>query len=155
MEEIQDLSKKINFNNLTYHYKGKKIPKNCIGFKGPLSFFRSIKEGYITLEKAEEEQKELKSNIIEIIVGNNKSEDQKSIIQIIKVLYKSREKVIKFFDDYFRIVSETKHKTKYGEGLKILSPKQMLQRLSIALAQVKAGNTSENLLNEIRHFCEF
>ena len=39
---------------------------------------------------------------------------------------------------------------KYGEGLKILSPKQMLQRLPIALAQVKAGNTSENLLNEIK-----
>ena len=54
------------------------------------------------------------------------------------------------FDDYSRIVSETKYKTKYGEGLKILTPKQMLQRLPIALAKVKAGNTSENLLNEIR-----
>ena len=40
---------------------------------------------------------------------------------------------------------ETKEK-----GLKILTPKQMLQRLPIALAQVKAGNNSENLLNEIR-----
>ena len=30
------------------------------------------------------------------------------------------------------------------------TPKQMLQRLPIALAQVKAGDTSENLLNEIR-----
>ena len=37
-----------------------------------------------------------------------------------------------------------------GSHLKILSPKQMLQRLPITLAQVKAGNTSENLLNEIR-----
>ena len=54
------------------------------------------------------------------------------------------------FDDYSRIVSEAKYKTKYGEGLKILTPKQMRQRLPIALAQVKAGNTSENLLNEIR-----
>ena len=36
------------------------------------------------------------------------------------------------------------------EGLKILTPKQMLQRLSIALAQIKAGNNSESLLNEIR-----
>ena len=34
--------------------------------------------------------------------------------------------------------------------LKILTPKQMLKRLPIALAQVKAGNNSENLLNEIR-----
>ena len=34
--------------------------------------------------------------------------------------------------------------------LKILTPKQMLQILPIALAQVKAGNNSENLLNEIK-----
>ena len=47
-------------------------------------------------------------------------------------------------------ISEAKHKAKYGKGLKILSHKQMLQRLPIALAQVKAGNTSENVLNEIR-----
>ena len=37
-----------------------------------------------------------------------------------------------------------------GKELKILTPKQMLQRLPIAHAQVKAGNNSENLLNEIR-----
>ena len=46
------------------------------------------------------------------------------------------------------------HKAAYGskheKGLTILSPKQMLQRLPIVLAQVKASNTSENLLNEIR-----
>ena len=33
---------------------------------------------------------------------------------------------------------------------KILTSKQMLQRLAVALAQLKAGNTFENLLNEIR-----
>ena len=37
-----------------------------------------------------------------------------------------------------------------GKGLKILTPKQMIQRLPIALAQVKADNNSENFLNEIR-----
>ena len=62
-KKIQDSSKQINFNNLTYHYKAKNVPKNFIGFKGPLSFYRSIKEGYITPEKAEEQQKELRSNI--------------------------------------------------------------------------------------------
>ena len=36
------------------------------------------------------------------------------------------------------------------KGMKILTPKKMLQRLPVALAQVKASNTSENLLNEIR-----
>ena len=37
-----------------------------------------------------------------------------------------------------------------GTGLQILTPKEMLQRLPIALAQVKAGNNSESLLNESR-----
>ena len=36
------------------------------------------------------------------------------------------------------------------KGIEILTLKQMLQRLPKALAQVKSGNTSENLLNEIR-----
>ena len=47
---------------------------------------------------------------------------------------------------------EAKYKVKHGKGLKILTPKQILQRLSIALAQVKAGNTSENFLNEIKKY---
>ena len=37
-----------------------------------------------------------------------------------------------------------------GTGLKILTPKQMLQSLPIALAQIKDGNNSESLLIEIR-----
>ena len=48
------------------------------------------------------------------------------------------------------MVSEAKHKATKGTVLKILTSKQMLQRLPIALEQVKAGNNSENLLNEIR-----
>ena len=38
---------------------------------------------------------------------------------------------------------------------KILTPKQMLQRVAVALAQVKAGNTSKNLLNEARQIVYF
>ena len=37
-----------------------------------------------------------------------------------------------------------------GSGLKILTPNQMLSRLPISLAQLKAGNNSEKLKNEIR-----
>ena len=48
------------------------------------------------------------------------------------------------------MMSEAKYRGTKGTGLKVLTPKQMLQRLPIALAQVKAGNNSESLLNEIR-----
>ena len=37
-----------------------------------------------------------------------------------------------------------------GKGMKVMTPRQMLQRLPIAMAQVKAGNNCETLLNEIR-----
>ena len=74
-----------------------------------------------------------------------------SKIKNIKALYESRQiQVIKFFNDYSEIVSEAKYKTIYKEGLKILTPTQMPQRLPIVLAQVKVGNTCENLLNKIR-----
>ena len=50
--------------------------------------------------------------------------------------------------------SDANYRAKQNEtketDLKILTPKQMFQRLPIALAQVKAGNNWENLLNEIR-----
>ena len=49
-------------------------------------------------------------------------------------------------DDYITIVSKARYEAKQGKGLKILTSKQMLQKLHIALAQVKAGNTSENVL---------
>ena len=42
-----------------------------------------------------------------------------------------------------------------GKGIKLLTPKQILQSLPIALAQVKAGNTSENVLNEIRQIMSY
>ena len=54
------------------------------------------------------------------------------------------------YNDYAKIRSEAKHKSKYGKGLKILTSKQMFQGLPIALVQVKVGNNSENLLNEMR-----
>ena len=54
------------------------------------------------------------------------------------MLYESQEAVIRLFNDYSSIASEAKYKAKQWKGLKI------------SLTQVKAGNTSENLLNEIK-----
>ena len=65
----------------------------------------------------------------------------------IETLYKARSEAIKFLDDYSLMMSEAKTKAIKGTGFKILTPKPMLQRLLIALVQVKAGNNSESLLN--------
>ena len=75
-------------------------------------------------------------------------------IRNVKNFYDSRQKIIDLFNNYSKIKFESIYRSKHdetkGRGLKILTPKQMLQRLPIALAQVKAGNNSESLLNEIR-----
>ena len=49
-----------------------------------------------------------------------------------------------------RVAKVCNGKVSDHSNINILSPKQMFKRLPIALAQVKAGNTSENVLNEIR-----
>ena len=46
--------------------------------------------------------------------------------------------------------SAAQRRNQKGQGLKILTPNQMLIRLPIFLAQFKAGNNSEKLKNEIR-----
>ena len=84
--------------------------------------------------------------------GNKKQrlKEQKNTLYNIAMLCKARDEAIKFYDEYSLMISEAKTKANNGTGLEILTPKQMLQRLPIALAQVKAGNNSEILLNEIR-----
>ena len=86
---------------------------------------------------------------------------QEEVVMNLEKFYNFREEVINFFKDYVKMILDTGYKekqdgTKQNEtkqdvaGLKILTPKQMLQRLPIALAQVKVGNNSESLLNDIR-----
>ena len=91
------------------------------------------------LEEAKNLQNVFKSNLNEILRRRYKSEEQKSALESIRWFYESREAVIKLFNDYSSIVSEVKYTPIDGEGLKILTSKQMFQRLPIALAQVKAS----------------
>ena len=118
-----------------------------------MHIFKSIHNGDIPLEDIEKEQIELKKDLGRIKQGDprDKSEEQKKTIDNIKNLYNSREEVAKMINDYARDMSRNIYDSKQeGTGLKILTLKKMLQRLPIALAQVKTGNNSQSLLNEIR-----
>ena len=98
-------------------------------------------------------QDELLNKLSNIKIGK-KTTKQKGVINNITRFYNSREETINFFRDYGKMILDAAYKSNQnetkGKGLKILTPKQMLQRLPIALAQVKAGNNSESLSNEIR-----
>ena len=52
--------------------------------------------------------------------------------------------------DVVKQILEFNKQNQQGQGLKILTPDQMLSRLPITLAQLKAGNNSQKLKNEIR-----
>ena len=62
------------------------------------------------------------------------------------------EKEIKNPDEIVNLVENILefNRQQQGQGLKILTPSQMLSRLPNSLAQLKAGNNSEKLKNEIR-----
>ena len=77
--------------------------------------------------------KDLKEKIKKMSEAEIESEDPESIVNIV-------EKILKF----------NKQNQQKGQGIKILTPNQMLNRLPIALAQLQAGNNSNKLKNEIR-----
>ena len=76
--------------------------------------------------------KDLKEKIKKMSEAEIESEDPESIVNIV-------EKILKF-----------NKQNQQGQGIKILTPNQMLNRLSIALAQLKTGNDFNKLKNEIR-----
>ena len=145
MVEIRNQFNKIDFNDLTYFYKGSTAPIKYIGFKGPLHIFEIIYNGSIILEDVEKEQIKFKNHLNHIRQGNPNNRSEETINNI-KNLYESRQKLVEMFNDYSREKSKRIYESKQeGTGLKILAPNQMLKRLPIALAQIKAGNNSESL----------
>ena len=74
-------------------------------------------------------------------------EFKKEVLDSALALLQEREMVFTAFKSGIFPRSE---ESQEGEGLKISTPNPMLKRLPIALAQIKAGNNSETLLNEIR-----
>ena len=68
--EIYNISKEIDFNNLTCYFKSLDIaPIKFIGFRGSLNICEDIKYGNVLIEKMEKEQEQLKSKLNEITVG--------------------------------------------------------------------------------------
>ena len=142
----------VDCNNLKFEYVG---PTKSISFdeyKDSKELFNAIKNSQIRFSEAKNKQNEFLNKLNEAKFGK-RTPKQKEVINNLEDFYKSREEVINFFNDYVEMLSDANYKSKQnetlGKGLNILTPKQMLQRLPIALAQVKAGNNSENLLNEI------
>ena len=141
---------KVNSDNLICRYKINIVDVKFDEFDNAFDIIDKIRDGKIDLSDVKDNQEKFKSYLGEIKNGNRKhrSKVQKNTLHNIEMLYKARNKVIKFYD-YSSMMFEAKYRPTKGTGPKILTLKQMLQKLPIAYAQVKAGNNSESLLNEI------
>ena len=150
MKELYD---SVDHNNSKFEYVGSTKDVSFYEYRNSKELFNAIKDNKINSDDAVKRQNELLNKISNVKIGK-KTDNQKEVINNLENFYKSREEVINFFRDYGKMVLDASCKSKQnetkGKGLKILTPKQMLQRLPISLAQVKAGNNSESLLNEIR-----
>ena len=110
--------------------------------------FNAIQDNKIGFSEAKNKQNDFLNKLTNIKIGR-KTQEQEKIINNLERFYVSTQELINFFRDYIEMLSHANYCAKQNETkgtrLKILRPKQMLQKLPIALAQVKAGNNSENL----------
>ena len=140
-------------------YKGTNKTYDFRNFKTIHTFGNEIKNNVVSLDTANIEQANLLSYIYDF---TRKTRPQNPTQRKLKAdvtdsvtsLVQGREMVINAFKSEIFQASKESQESQEGEGankmLKILTPNQMLKRLPIALAQVKAGNNSESLLNEIK-----
>ena len=152
-DEIEELDKTVNRKELLYKYKGNTSDVDFSEYYGAIDPINKIKNGDVSLKKAANDQYEPQSKLGEIKKGNpnKKSRTNLNVIKNVDKLYESRQAAITFFIEYTERVSEAKSRAKQeGTGLKILTCKQRLQGLPIALSQIKADNNSKSLINGMR-----
>ena len=132
-------------------YKGTNKTYDFRNFKTIRTFGNEIRNNVISLDTANIEQANLLNYISDFMKTKPRNSEKRrlraDVFNSVTGLVQGREAVLSAFKSGIFQVSK---KSQEGEGLKILTPNQMLKRLPIALAQVKAGNNSESLLNEIR-----
>ena len=123
------MKKRYYFHDLTYYYKGNSASQKFDSFDNVFILFDKIKNCKIMLENAK--KKCFNSDLEEIKKGNpeKNSDHKKNTLYNINMLYKLTQAVISFMMIIFSIISEWLNKLIKGEGLKILTHKQMHQRL--------------------------
>ena len=148
----------VDHNNLKFEYVGPTKDVSFYEYMDSKELFNAIKNNQIKFSEVKNKQNEFLNKLSNIKIVK-KTIEQKEVINNLNKFYNSREEVIRFFKNYTEMLSDANYDARQNEakgtGLKLLTPKQMLQRLPRALAQVKTGNNSEILFNEIRKIVIF
>ena len=132
-------------------YKGTNKTYDFRNFKTIRTFGNEIRNNVISLDTASIEEANLLSYISDFMKTKPRDPEKRrlraDVFNSVTGLDNGREMILTAFK---RGIFQTSKESQESKGLKKLTPNQMLKRLPIALAQVKAGNNSESLLNEIR-----
>ena len=153
IKKNEEIEKKVDRNKMVY--KGTNKTYDFRSFKTIRTFGNEIRNNVISLDTANMEQAKLLSYINDFMKTKPRDLEKKrlraDVLNSVTGLVQGREAVLTAFKSgIFQTSKESEEGTGANEMLKILTLNQMLKRLPIALAQVKAGNNSESLLNEIR-----
>ena len=170
LNEIKEIEKTVERKNLVY--RTNEYTYSLTNFRTTNTFVRYIYNGTIILKEADEDQSSLLfefTNLKKKIKRQNpeKKQKKKDILKNLYALFDSRERVLDAFESKIfpvkiegagfsnlasiaKASDRTRDKVSSHSNPEILTPIQMLQRLPIALAKLKAGSISENLLNQIR-----
>ena len=174
IKRIEEIEKNVDRDKMVY--EGTSRNYGFRGFKTIRTYGNDIRNNVTSLKAANLEKVNLMAHIHDF-VKSTKPQDPKQkklksdVLDSVRALVKERELMYNAFrsgifhrlensqegegaNEMSRVNASERSKqsewNERSEQLEILTPNQMLKRLPIALAQVKAGNNSENLLNEIR-----
>ena len=116
-----------------------KLSKKYFNYQSPRKMYNTLSDTRNT-EKHDIQVHLIKSDLIDLQkdIENTSKDDVNKIEEMNKIA------------DIAKLILYFNNDDQQGQGLKILTPNQMLKRLPISLAQLKPGNNSENLKNEIR-----
>ena len=146
---IEEIEKKVDRNRMVYKETNKTY--DFRNYKTIRAFGSEIRNNIISLDTTNIEQASLLSYISDFMKTKPRDPEKRKLRSDVlkeEKLVKGREMVLtEFKSGIFQVSKESQKGEGANEMIKILAPNQMLKRLPIALAQVKAGNNSESLLN--------
>ena len=148
MNELYD---SVDYNNLNFEYVGPTKDVSFYEYMDSKELFNAIENSQIKVSETKNKQNEFLNKLSTIEISK-KTPEQKEVIKILKNFTILMKKLLIFLETMlkcYRMQITMLNKMRLREK-DLLTPKQMIQRLSIALAKLKAGNNSENSLNEIR-----
>ena len=150
IKRIEEIEKNVDRDKMVHKSTSKTY--DFRNFKTLRAYGNDIRNNVISLTAANLDQANLMARFYDFVKKTKPQDSEQKklksdVLDSVRALVKGREIMYNAFRSG---IFHKLEKSQEGEGLKILTPNQMLKRLPIALAQVKAGNNSESLLNEVR-----